>query len=196
MRKPAAKFAGVVVIASMALAGCSVSPSPSPSASTSPSPSTSASTSTSPSPITQAQAAADYASLQYLIEEEKLAHDVYLALYQQWGSKVFGNILESENTHQQRVEDLLISFAVVDPRDSQLGVFNDPELQALYDELMIKGLMSVQDAFEVGVLIEERDIADIQVQLSTTDDPEIKLVLESLLKGSENHLAAFEKQIG
>jgi hypothetical protein len=124
-----------------------------------------------------------------------LAHDVYLTLYQQWGSKVFGNILESETTHQQRVEDLLDSFAVEDPRDSELGVFNDPELQSLYDNLIAKGLTSAVDAFEVGVIIEEKDIADIQVQLATTTDPQIRLVLESLLKGSQNHLAAFNKQL-
>ncbi len=202
MRKQITALTGVALFATLALAGCSVSTDPvvaTPTATESGSESVTASDTASESPSSssapEAQAAEDYAALQYLIEEEKLAHDVYLTLYQQWGSKVFGNILESETTHQQRVEDLLDSFAVEDPRDSELGVFNDPELQSLYDNLIAKGLTSAVDAFEVGVIIEEKDIADIQVQLATTTDPQIRLVLESLLKGSQNHLAAFNKQL-
>jgi len=136
-----------------------------------------------------------YEDLQYLIEEEKLAHDVYTALYQTWGSKVFGNILESETTHQNRVAELLMAFDVEDPRVAEPGVFTDPELQDLYDQLVAKGLTSQRDAIEVGILIEEKDIADIQVQLDSVTDPEIVQVLESLLKGSENHLAAFTRQL-
>lgn len=37
--------------------------------------------------------------LSYLIEEEKLAHDVYTVLLEEYGSQVFGNILESSENH-------------------------------------------------------------------------------------------------
>lgn len=133
--------------------------------------------------------------LSYLIEEEKLAHDVYTVMYEMYGSKVFGNILESEATHQSKVMELLDIYGVVDPRDSELGVFNDPDLQALYDQLIAKGSISAQDAFEVGVMIEEKDIADITDQLALTSDSEIVSVLESLRSGSENHLRAFNRQL-
>lgn len=133
--------------------------------------------------------------LTYLIEEEKLAHDVYTVLYEMYGSKVFGNILESESTHQEKVLELLDAYGVADPRDSELGVFNDPDLQALYDQLIAKGSLSAQDAFEVGVMIEEKDIADITDQLALTSDSEIVTVLEKLRSGSENHLRAFNRQL-
>lgn len=163
----------------------------------------SASATSSTAETTESTAATDeavstgstYEDLQYLIEEEKLAHDVYSALYEVWGSKVFGNILESETTHQNRVAELLVAFDVEDPRVAEPGVFTDPELQDLYDQLVAKGLTSQRDAIEVGILIEEKDIADIQVQLDSVTDPEIVQVLESLLKGSENHLAAFTRQL-
>jgi hypothetical protein len=45
--------------------------------------------------------------LQYLIEEEKLAFDVYTAFYEKYDSQIFGNILQSESTHQDRVLELL-----------------------------------------------------------------------------------------
>lgn len=133
--------------------------------------------------------------LSYLIEEEKLAHDVYTTLYEAWGSQVFGNILESEAKHQELVMILLDDYGVADPRAAELGVFNDPELQELYDVLIDKGLKSQTDSFEVGVIIEEKDIADISAQLQTASDATVIETLERLRAGSENHLRAFNKQL-
>ncbi|MDQ5958815.1 MAG: hypothetical protein QG562_634 [Patescibacteria group bacterium] len=48
-------------------------------------------------------------SLSYIIEEEKLAYDVYAAMYSKWGSKVFSNIKKSETNHQYMVLALLQS---------------------------------------------------------------------------------------
>ena len=133
--------------------------------------------------------------LTYLIEEEKLAHDVYTVLYDMYGSKVFGNILQSESQHQDQVMTLLDAYGVADPRLSELGVFQDRELQALYDDLIEMGSRSAADAFQVGVLIEEKDIADISTQLATASDPVVVDVLEKLRAASENHLRAFNRQL-
>ena len=133
--------------------------------------------------------------LTYLIEEEKLAHDVYTVLYDMYGSKVFGNILQSESQHQDQVMTLLDAYGVADPRLSELGVFQDRELQALYDDLVEMGSRSAADAFQVGVLIEEKDIADISTQLATASDPVVVDVLEKLRAASENHLRAFNRQL-
>ena len=133
--------------------------------------------------------------LTYLIEEEKLAHDVYTVMYDLYGAKVFGNILQSESTHQDQVLGLLDAYGVEDPRSEELGVFNDPDLQALYDQLIAMGSQSAQDAYQVGVLIEEKDIADITDQLATASDQDVVDVLERLRSGSENHLRAFNRQL-
>lgn len=133
--------------------------------------------------------------LSYLIEEEKLAHDVYTILYEEYGSQVFGNILESEATHQDQVLTLLDDFGVEDPRSAELGVFNDPALQELYDDLIAKGMLSETDAFEVGVMIEEKDIADITNQLQNASEANVIETLEKLRSGSENHLRAFNRQL-
>jgi hypothetical protein len=45
--------------------------------------------------------------LLYLIEEEKLAHDVYTMMYQKYRTNVFGNIIQSESMHQSRALTLL-----------------------------------------------------------------------------------------
>jgi len=84
---------------------------------------------------------------------------------------------------------------VADPRSSELGVFNDPDLQALFDQLVAMGSKSAADAYQVGVLIEEKDIADISAQLATATDQAVVDVLEKLRAASENHLRAFNRQL-
>jgi hypothetical protein len=133
--------------------------------------------------------------LEYLIEEEKLAHDVYTVMYQKYGANVFGNILESETTHQGMVLALLQARNIQDPRSTELGVFKNNELQQLYDKLITQGNISATEAYKVGVIIEEKDIADISNQLATTTDQGIVPTLESLRSGSENHLRAFNRQL-
>ena len=131
----------------------------------------------------------------YLIEEEKLAHDVYTVMYQKYGAKVFGNILESESSHQAQVLALLQARNISDPRSSEIGVFKNQELQALYNQLIKQGNISATEAYKVGVIIEEKDIADISAQLATTTESDVVATLEKLRQGSENHLRAFNRQL-
>jgi len=136
-------------------------------------------------------------SLSYIIEEEKLAYDVYAAMYSKWGSKVFSNIQKSETNHQNKVLALLKSKNIADPRSTQPGVFNNQDLQALHDKLIAQGNQSPTEAFKVGVAIEELDIADLKADISKLDETEsdVKIVYESLLSGSQKHLTAFNGQL-
>jgi hypothetical protein len=133
--------------------------------------------------------------LTYLIEEEKLAHDVYQAMFDIWGSRVFGNILNSEESHQSQVLAVMATRDIADPRSSQPGVFKNAELQKLYDELIAKGSKSAVDAYEVGVAIEVLDIDDLTKMLATAKDADVIAMMENLRKGSENHLRAFNNQL-
>lgn len=133
--------------------------------------------------------------LQYLIEEEKLAHDVYLALYDVHGTQIFANIARSETTHQERVFALLNDRSIADPRAEERGTFTNSELQRLYDTLVARGTKNLEAALQVGVTIEEMDIADITEQLKTTTDADITATLEALRSASENHLSAFQRQL-
>ena len=133
--------------------------------------------------------------LVYLIEEEKLAHDVYSAMFDLWGSRVFGNILNSEETHQSQVLTVMNTRDITDPRSSKVGVFQNAELQSLYNDLIAKGSKSAVDAYEVGVAIEELDIDDITKMLATAKDADVIAMMENLRKGSENHLRAFNNQL-
>ena len=136
-------------------------------------------------------------SLEYMIEEEKLAHDVYVAMYDKWGSRVFNNIQKSEQNHQNQLFSVMQSRNISDPRSASVGVFKDQTLQDLYNKLVAQGNNSLTDAFKVGVAIEELDIADLNSSLSSlgSTDADIKSVYESLLSGSKKHLSAFNRQL-
>ena len=135
--------------------------------------------------------------LAYMREEEKLARDVYLYLYEQWDLPIFNNIAMSEQQHTDAVEALLIKYDVEDPAvTTAQGEFANPELQKLYDDLIEMGSKSRTDALEVGVLIEETDIADLNAAINNTTHADIEIVYSSLLSGSKNHLNAFNKQLG
>jgi hypothetical protein len=108
---------------------------------------------------------------------------------------VLSNILNSEINHQDQVLALLVAREIADPRSSQVGVFQNAQLQKLYDELIAKGSKSVKDSFEVGVAIEELDIADITEMLAETLESDVISVLERLRSASENHLRAFNRQL-
>jgi hypothetical protein len=84
---------------------------------------------------------------------------------------------------------------IADPRSSKDGVFENKELQNLYNQLIAKGSKSAVDAYEVGVAIEELDIDDITKMLATAKDADVIAMMENLRKGSENHLRAFNNQL-
>jgi hypothetical protein len=99
------------------------------------------------------------------------------------------------------VAGLLERYGLPDPAaDTAVGVFTNPELQALYDQLMEEGSKSLADALRVGALVEEVDIVDLEDYIEQTDNEDLILVYQNLLKGSYNHLRAFtstlEKQTG
>ena len=130
----------------------------------------------------------------YMAEEEKLARDVYLYLYNLWGANLFNNIKNSEETHMYAV-DLLIDKYNITFNITEVGVFNNQTLQDLYDGLITTGQISLLDALEVGAVIEEIDIIDLVEYMDETDKEDLLFVYEILLMGSRNHLRAFVKNI-
>lgn len=131
-------------------------------------------------------------SLLFMREEEKVARDVYLTLFEQWSHPVFANIAKSEQKHMDAMAKLLEQYQLDDPMvDDSIGSFVNMELAEMYVDLVEKGQQSLMDALHVGALIEEVDIEDIQEGIEHTDEEMIIYVYENLLKGSRNHLRAF-----
>jgi hypothetical protein len=128
----------------------------------------------------------------YMREEEKLARDVYLALYDIWGMPVFQNIAGSEQAHMDSVLMLLDQYDLEDPAAGKdPGEFTNPLFQSLYEQLVGQGNLTQADALKVGTTIEELDIVDLEERLAQTNNEYIIRVYTNLLAGSENHLRAF-----
>jgi hypothetical protein len=137
---------------------------------------------------------AEKASLAYMREEEKLAHDVYAQSATLWGgsTKIFGNIAISESTHTEAVRQLLVRYSLADlAANLGAGLYINLTLQALYTQLAAANATSLIDALQVGAAIEEIDMIDINKALLDVVSPDIRLVYDSLLKGSRNHLRTF-----
>jgi hypothetical protein len=127
-------------------------------------------------------------------EEEKLARDVYMALGQKWATPVFANIARSETRHMAAVKGLIDRYGLQDPVIVDTpGKFTNPKLAQLYDELVHRGRQSVADAYQVGVKIEELDIADLEEGLAATTHSDVRMVYQNLLRASQNHLRAFSR---
>lgn len=133
----------------------------------------------------------------FLREEEKLARDVYLAMFELYQAQIFANISVSEQRHMDAVKGLIDKYGIEDPViDDTPGVFANTDLSELYTHLINKGLLSLKDALEVGVIIEKMDIYDIEVEMiPDATQQDVKRVLANLLAGSYNHLDAFTKQL-
>lgn len=135
-------------------------------------------------------------SLLLMREEEKLAHDVYVTLYEKWGLPIFDNISASEQRHTDAVLDLLEVRGLSDPAAGLgRGEFSNPDFTALYKQLVEKGNQSLMDALIVGATIEDLDLYDLDQWMLKIKDEDILSIYKNLAKGSRNHLRAFYGQI-
>lgn len=133
----------------------------------------------------------------FMREEEKLARDVYLGLGELWDLRVFENIAASEQRHMDAILGLIDTHGLTDPPTAgTTGIFENDDLQTLYDGLMSMGAESVDAALQVGATVEEVDIADLTEYLVDATAPDVVSVYENLLRGSRNHLHAFDRQLG
>lgn len=135
---------------------------------------------------------AEVEGLVLMREEEKLARDVYASLYDIWNLPIFRNIGESEQQHMDALGILFEKYELTDPVAEDVpGKFVSPELTDLYVSLIESGKNSLVDALMVGATIEDLDIADLQKQLLSADNDDIRIVYQNLMKGSRNHLRSF-----
>jgi len=151
------------------------------------------------------------ATLAYMWDEERLAQDIYLALNTLTPSQTLYNIAtKAESQHISSVQALIEKYDLnifnttdysggysVDVLNTYTsGVYSTPEIASLYSELYTKGEHSLQDALEVGCMVEVTDINDLNRDIELVQNVEdISLVFEGLRSGSYNHYWAFDKAL-
>lgn len=160
-----------IIILSAALGACKKEENDSPAASV---------------PLT----AGEKSHLLFMLEEEKLARDTYIAMEAAWSTTQFANIKNSEQTHMNRIADLLqannVPYLILPE-----GQFANQALQDLYDQFMIDGAQSELNALRIGATIEDLDIVDLQERMDATANASIDAVYSNLQCGSRNHLRSY-----
>lgn len=129
-------------------------------------------------------------------EEEKVARDVYAYLNQIWNQRTFSRISASEQQHMDAVKLLLDKYGIEDPVEGlEAGEFKSETMQVLYGKLIAEGSVSLEQALTVGARIEELDISDLLNVISETDNEDLLTLWQNLVKGSRNHLRAFDSRL-
>lgn len=134
--------------------------------------------------------------LMFLIQEEKLARDVYSYAYDKYGELIFSNISGSEQNHMSKVAGLIDKYGLENPIIGlDEGEFEDNNLQQMYYDLTAQVDISLIDALFVGGTIEDLDIYDIESLENRTSKNDILNVYSKLTCGSTNHMRAFVGQL-
>lgn len=132
-------------------------------------------------------------TLQWMAEEEKLAHDVYVALDEKFGGVVFERIAASEAKHLKAIQRLMARYDVDDPTAGLGdGEFASDAAKQMYADLLAKAT-TVEEAMAVGAEIERLDIADLKEAIADATQRDLKRVYSNLLRGSQRHLVAFTR---
>ncbi|NPA74248.1 MAG: DUF2202 domain-containing protein [Epsilonproteobacteria bacterium] len=146
-------------------------------------------------------------ALSHMGNEERLAHDLYINIYNYHVEnsslpiKQLYNIAErSEKTHVEIVQDLVRRYDLgvddltnIDPciaeennltneisfYDMPSGVYDIPAIQDLYNILYEKGINSQRDALEVGCMVEVTDINDLDNYITIAEDSNATDVIEA-----------------
>lgn len=154
------------------------------------------------------------AALMTMIQEEKLARDVYSVMYDLWALPMFWNISQSEQRHMNALGALIAKYGdeyadslqnpVADLENGEFPAAEDGgvDFQALYDGFIEDGGTSAKDALMVAAGIEELDIQDLQELLDahtgetdTIDNQDIRMVFQNLARGSRNHLRMYVRML-
>jgi hypothetical protein len=140
--------------------------------------------------------AGEVAALTYMWEEEKLAGSVYQRMYEAWGAPVFANIAEAEQRHMRTVQCLMTKYGLENPAAANADdEFTNPELAALYPQLVETGLGSLEAAYRIGAMIEDLDIKDLQESAAAANNADLLAAFAELERGSRNHLRGFTRQL-
>ena len=120
--------------------------------------------------------------LRYAIEDEHTALAEYEAIMEEFNTtRPYSNIAESEKVHISYLEELYDTYNLEIPMVNTLS------------HIAIPG--TLLDAAQIGVQAEIDNIAMYEKFLKEDLPEDVRDVFEALVRGSENHLSAFERQV-
>jgi len=134
--------------------------------------------------------------LLYMVQEERLAFDMYNTLYIEYELKIFQQIANSEEKHVAALSELISKYDLTNPNDNMdPGEYLDGVIQALYDQLLEQAMLSRNWAIQTGIDIESLDITDLNTVLARTDAKNLLQAYNHLVEASEKHLESFTEEL-
>src|SRR6056297_1109015 len=116
----------------------------------------------------------------YAIQDEYLARAEYELIMEEYGEqRPFSNIIEAEEYHIELLKPLFEKYNIEIPADTSEKHVVVPD--------------SLETAFKTGVQAEIDNIGMYEKFLEKDLTDDVKNVFEKLMRGSENHLTAFEQ---
>jgi hypothetical protein len=153
-------------------------------------------------------------TIAYMWNEEKLAKDIYLALYNIYpnAQQLYNIATNSETQHEAMVQDLVQKYDlnitnIIDYEqyysEAELAALAPGEyaldaIQSLYNTLYEKGVQTEVDALQVGCMVEVTDVNDLNHDIEVAQASgatDVVAVFESLRKGSYNHYWSFDSAL-
>lgn len=134
----------------------------------------------------------------YLLEQEKLAHDVYRTLDTMWVTDIFNRVANEEYQHVSKLSAVAAEFMINVPNhfnEYPIGQFIDTKLRRLYGELMHAANFSLEDAYRACATLEERKIVDLKMALKEPNFELENLTYKALLVGSEDNFKVFVRAL-
>lgn len=121
--------------------------------------------------------------LQYALEDENLALKTYELISEEFNvTKPFTNIMRAEQTHIDLVEGLMEDYGLEITEVDAVSHITMPD--------------TLQDAYAAGVQAEIDNIALYEAFLEQDVPDDVREVFEFLIRSSESHKAAFERNLG
>jgi len=96
------------------------------------------------------------------------------------------------------LEALVLDLGIITEDEvirNDAGVFENGELQDLYDGFIERGDASLIEALNVSAFIEEHDITGLKEVADAAENEAVKDLMESLISASHNHLRAFNRNL-
>jgi len=120
--------------------------------------------------------------LTYAMQDESIARAEYAAILATYGSvRPFTNIIRAEESHMLSLQPLFEVYGIAIPADESAS--------------LVTTVPSLTEAYQTGVSAEVNNIAMYETFLDQNLPDNVRVVFESLMRASENHLRAFQNRL-
>ncbi|OJU10975.1 MAG: hypothetical protein BGN88_12425 [Clostridiales bacterium 43-6] len=120
--------------------------------------------------------------LTYAMQDESIARAEYAAILATYGSvRPFTNIIRAEESHILALQPLFEAYGIAVPADESAS--------------LVTTVPSLTEAYQTGVSAEVNNIAMYETFLDQNLPDNVRVVFESLMRASENHLRAFQNRL-